>query len=139
MFDLPHVVTGAQRAIEAAGLAGRCETAAGDMFESVPVGADAYVMKSIVHAFGDERGVKILQNVRRAILPDGRLLIVERVVPTGNEPSANKLADLQMLVMSGGRERTPREFEEFFAAGGFRLAKIHSTAGFFSIMEGVPA
>jgi len=77
--------------------------------------------------------------VRRAILPDGRLLIVERVVATGNEPSANKLADLQMLVMSGGRERTPREFEEFFAAGGFRLAKIHSTAGFFSIMEGVPA
>jgi hypothetical protein len=139
VFDLPHVVAGAQKAIEAAGLADRCKTVAGDLMESVPAGADAYMMKSIVHGFNDERGALLLRNIRRAIVPQGHLLVVDRVIPEGGAPSPNKPADLQMLVMSGGRERTPREFEKLFAAGGFRLDKIHSTTGLYSVVEGVPA
>ncbi|HLV94890.1 MAG TPA: methyltransferase [Candidatus Acidoferrales bacterium] len=139
LFDLPNVVKDARPAIAAAGLADRCEIVAGDLFESVPPGADAYVLKAIIHGFQGERAVAILRNVRRAIAPEGRLFLVERVIPPGNAPSPNKLADLQMLVMSGGRERTPREFEELLGAGGFKLAKIHSAAALQSVVEGVPA
>ena len=139
VFDLPHVVRGASTAIEAAGLADRCEAVPGDIFESMPSGANAYVMKAIIHGFDEERASLILKNIRRAIASDGRLLLIEHVVPAGNEPSLGKLADLQMLVMAGGRERTRREFEDIFAKGGFRLAAIHPTAAPQSIVEGVPA
>lgn len=139
VFDLPHVVVGARAAIAAAGLAERCETVAGDLFDSVPPGADAYIMKAIIHGFDDERAAMILSNVRRAIARDGRLLLVEHAIPEGNEPTLGKLADLQMLVMSGGRERTRREFEDLFARSGFRLVAIHPTAAPHSIVEGIPA
>jgi hypothetical protein len=138
VFDLPNVVKDARPAIEASGLAARCETAAGNMFESVPSGADAYVMKAIIHGFNQEGALQILRNVRTAIAPEGRLLVVDRVVPSGNDRSPSKLADLQMLVMSGGRERTPMEFGELFKAAGFRLAEIHGTAAPQSIVEGIP-
>jgi SAM-dependent methyltransferase len=138
VFDLPHVVKDARPAIEAAGLAARCEAAAGDLLESLPSGADAYVMKAIIHGFDQERAVQILRNVRRAIAPEGRLLVIDRVVPSGNERSPSKLADLQMLVMSGGRERSPSEFDELFQSAGFRVAQIHATAAPQSIVEGIP-
>ena len=139
VFDLPHVVQGAQPAIEAAGLAGRCETAPGNLFESIPCGADAYILKAIIHGFQRENCLKILRNVRQAMAPQGRLLLIERVVPPGNEPSFNKIADLQMLVMSGGRERTFAEYDELLGAAGFRLAKLHATAAPQSIIEAIPA
>lgn len=138
VFDLPHVVKDARIAIEATGLAARCEVAAGNMFESVPSGADAYVMKAIIHGFNQEGALQILANVRRGITPEGRLLVVDRVVPSGNGRSPSKLADLQMLVMSGGRERTPIEFGDLFKAADFRLQEIHTTAAPQSIVEGVP-
>lgn len=138
IFDLAHVVKDAKPAIESAGLSARCETAAGDMLESVPSGADAYVMKAIIHGFNNDGALQILRNVRRAITPEGRLLVVDRVVPSGNQRSPSKLADLQMLVMSGGRERTPIEFGDLFKAAGFRLAEIHATAAPQSIVEGIP-
>lgn len=139
VFDLPHVAPGAEATIEAAGLKGRCEAVAGDILESVPPGADAYMMKSIIHGFEDERATAILRNMRRAIAPQGRLLIIDFVIPPGNGPSLGKLADLQMLVMTGGRERTEQEFAELLNAGGFKLAAIHPTASPQSIVEGVPA
>ncbi len=139
VFDLPHVVKDARTAIEAAGLSARCETIAGDMLESVPSGADAYVMKAILHGLERERAVRLLGNVRSAIAPEGRLLVVDRVVPSGNERSPSKVADLQMLVMSGGRERTPLEFDDLFKSAGFGLADIHATAAPQSIIEGIPS
>jgi O-methyltransferase domain/Dimerisation domain len=139
VFDLAHVVKGAPATIAAAGLGDRCEAVAGDLFESVPPGADAYVMKAIIHGFSEERASLILKNIRRAIAPEGRVLVVDYVVPAGNEPSLGKLADLQMLVMAGGRERTQREFEALFDDAGFRLASIYPTAAPQSIVEGVPA
>jgi hypothetical protein len=140
VFDLPHVIQGTQAAIAAAGLSHRCETAAGDLFESVPSGADAYLMRSIIHGFNKERALVILHNIRRSIQPEGRLLLVEFVVPAGNEPSLGKLLDLQMLVMSeSGRERTPAEFKDLLEDGGFRLSEIYPTASPQSVIEGVPA
>jgi O-methyltransferase domain/Dimerisation domain len=139
VFDLPHVVKGAEATIAAAGLGDRCETMAGDLFESVPAGADAYLMRSIIHGFSKERASLILKNIRRAIAPEGRLVLAEFVVPAGNEPALGKLADLQMLVMAGGRERTRREFEDLFRAAGFRLGGIYPTASPQSVVEGIPA
>jgi hypothetical protein len=139
VFDLPQVVKGAQTAIAAAGLSDRCETVAGDIFESVPSGADAYLMKSIIHGFNEERALVILGNIRRSIQPQGRLLLVEFVIPPGNTPSLGKLSDLQMLVMAGGRERTQEEFEELLGAARFRLGGIYPTAAQQSIIEGIPA
>lgn len=139
LFDLPHVVKDARPALDAAGLASRCEIVAGNLFESIPAGADAYILKAIIHGFNPENALKILRNVRQAIPPDGRLLLIERVIPPGSEPSPHKLADLQMLVMSGGRERTPAEYEELLGAAGFTLMKVHATAAPQSIVEGIPA
>lgn len=139
LFDLPQVVKGAQAAIVAAGLSDRCETVAGDIFESVPSGADAYMMKSIIHGFNQQRALVILGNIRRAIQPQGRLLLVEFVVPPGNTPSLGKLSDLQMLVMAGGRERTREEFQDLLGAASFRLGGIYPTAAQLSIVEGIPA
>ncbi len=138
VFDLPHVTQGAQAAIAAGGLSDRCEAFAGDISESVPPGADAYMTRSIIHGFNKERAVVILRNIRRAIRPEGRLLLVEFVVPPGNQPSLGKLADLQMMVMAGGRERTTEEFRELFDGAGFKLTGIHPTATPQSIVEGIP-
>jgi O-methyltransferase/methyltransferase family protein len=139
VFDLPHVVSGALSTIQAAGLTDRCEIVGGDLFESVPAGGDAYVMRAIIHGFSKERAQAILRNVRRAIVPNGSLLLVDFVVPSGNGPSLSKLADLHMLVMAGGRERTPREFQDLLEGAGFRLTAIHPTASPHSIVEGVPS
>ena len=139
LFDLPQVVEGAKAAVAQAGLSDRCETVAGDIFESVPAGADAYMMKSIIHGFNEERALVILGNIRRSIQPQGRLLLVEFVVPPGNTPSIGKLSDLQMLVMAGGRERTREEFEDLLGAARFRLGGIYPTAAQQSIVEGIPA
>jgi hypothetical protein len=141
VFDLPHVIPGAQEAIATAGLSDRCEAVPGSFFESVPPGADAYVMRSITHGFRDERAQVILRNIRHAIQPQGRLLLVDFVVPASNEPSLGKLVDLQMLVMSsfGGRERTASEFQELLGSTGFRLVGIHLAPSQQSIVEAVPA
>ena len=140
VFDLPHVIQGAQAAIAAAGLSDRCETTAGDLFESVTPGADAYLMRSIIHGFNKERALVVLQNIRRSIRPEGRLLLVDFVIPLGNEPSLGKLVDLQMLIMSeSGRERTLAEFKDLLGDGGFRLGAIYPTASPQSIIEGIPA
>jgi SAM-dependent methyltransferase len=138
VFDLPQVVTGAQAAIAAAGLSDRCEAIAGDILESVPAGADGYLTRGVIHGFDKEHALAVLRNIRRAIQPEGRLLLVEFVVPPGNQPSLGKLLDLQMLVIPGGRERTEEEFRDLFGAAGFKLSGIHPTATPQSIIEGVP-
>ncbi len=96
------------------------------------------MMKSIIHGFNEERALVILGNIRRSIQPQGRLLLVEFVVPPGNTPSLGKLADLQMLVIAGGRERTQGEFRDLLAAAGFALGGIYPTAAQQSIIEGIP-
>jgi hypothetical protein len=138
VFDLPRVVEGTRRAIAADGLAERCEAVAGNFFESVPTGADAYVLKQVIHDWDDAPAVAILRNVRQAIQPEGRLLLIEFVIPPGNEPSLSKFFDLDMLVVAGGRERTEIEYRDLFAAAGLALTAIHPTASGQSVIEGVP-
>ena len=138
LFDAPQVIADARRKIEAAGLADRCETVAGDFFKAVPPGGDAYVMKWIIHDWNDEQAVTILRNCRNQMKPGGKLIIVDCVVPENNEPDFSKFFDLNMLVMTGGKERTEREFAELFAAAGLKLRQVISTQLPTSIVEAEP-
>ena len=145
VFDSPSGSAEASRQLEARGLAERCEVIAGDIFRSVPRGADAYILKSIIHVWDDERNVTILKNCREAISTDGSLLLIERVMPVRIDASAGHqrwtIADMHMLVMLGGRERTEDEFQALFAAANFKLRRTLLLPGAtgFSLIEGIPA
>jgi O-methyltransferase domain len=138
LFDMPHVIEGAKKAGILENFANRCTLEAGSFLESVPAGADAYIMKFIIHDWYDPECIKILSNCRKGIRPGGRLLVVDQVVPARNEPGVAKLMDLEMLVLPGGMERTEKEFRELLAASGFRLERIIPTPALQSIIEGVP-
>jgi hypothetical protein len=137
LFDMPQVIAGALALLEKEGVAERVEKVSGDFFASVPKNADAYIMKHIIHDWDDERAAKILQNIQQAMPENGKVLIVEVVVPEGNEPHYSKLLDLEMLVSPGGVERTAQEYRELLAAAGLRLTRIVPTRSPFSIIEGV--
>jgi hypothetical protein len=122
-----------------AGVADRCEIVGGDFFESVPRGADAYLLKSVIHDWGDEQAIKILRTCRSTMADGAKLLLVERVIRPGNAPDPAKFIDLLMLVMNGGRERTTEDFRRILDAAGFRLAEVAPTAGVLSILEGASA
>jgi hypothetical protein len=136
LVDLPHVIEGAKPQIAAARLAGRCEAVAGDFFTEVPA-ADAYIMKHIIHDWDDERCGVILGNIRRRLQgeKDGRVILLETVIPAGPAPDLGKVVDLEMLVMAGGRERTADEFTALFARNGFALTRIVPTASALSVIE----
>jgi hypothetical protein len=136
LFDLPFVIEGAGELLEREGVSDRVEMASGDFFESVPAGADAYMMKHIIHDWDDESSVKILRNVRSAMNENGKVLIIEMVVPEGNIPSAAKILDIQMLVMETGKERTEDEYRRLLEASGFRLTRIIPTKSPYSVIEG---
>lgn len=136
-FDLPHVAARAKEWLAKTDGANRCEAVGGDFFESVPAGFDAYTLKMILHDWDDAKSIAILKNVRKAIAPEGRLLVIDAVIPEGNGPSPGKLLDINMLVMTGGRERTEREFRALFDAAGFELVRV-VRAGATDIVEGRP-
>lgn len=138
LFDLPGVAERARANFQVAGLADRCQVVGGSFFDAVPGGADAYLMRHIIHDWDDERSTRILRTIHRAMGDRGRLLVVESVIPPGNEPHFGKLLDLTMLVVPGGRERTRQEYTELFAAGGFRLTRVVPTDAEVSIIESVP-
>lgn len=137
LFDLPQVVAGARALLEREAVANRVAAVAGDFFEAVPADCDAYMMKHIIHDWDDDRAVKILKNINRAMTRDGRVLIVEQVIPGGNEPHPGKIMDLEMLVSPGGVERTAEEYRKLLAAAGLRLTRIVPTQSPFSIVEAV--
>jgi hypothetical protein len=138
ILELPNVLDGARATLEAAGLLSRCECVAGDFFASVPTGGDAYLLASIIHDWDAERSVTILQNCRRAMAHDAKLLLVEMVVPPGDAPSFGKWLDLHMLVCFGGQERTEVEYQTLLEAAGFRLTCVVSTHTPSSVIEAVP-
>ena len=139
LFDAPQVIEGARPKLEAAGLADRCETVSGDFFKSVPTGGDAYVMKWIIHDWDDQKAITILRNCRNEMKPNGKLILVDCVVPETNEPHFSKFIDLNMLVMTGGKERTKEEFEQLLADAGFKLLRVIPTDVPTSIVEAEPA
>jgi O-methyltransferase domain/Dimerisation domain len=138
LFDQPQVLTGAHDLLERAGVADRCEVVSGSFFESVPRGADAHLLKSVVHDWHDVTTVKILRACRAAISDTGKLLVVEPIIQAGNEPDPAKFSDLNMLVMLGGQERTADDFERLYAEAGFRVTDIIYTGTSMAIIEGVP-
>jgi SAM-dependent methyltransferase len=137
LFDVASVIEGAHPLLASEGVAERCELAAGDFFEAVPGGGDAYIMKHIIHDWDDERALKILQNCHRVMRADGRVLLVEMVVPEGNEPGPGKFIDLEMLLFTGGCERTEDEYAALFKRAGFELTRITPTQSAYSIIEAV--
>jgi hypothetical protein len=139
LFDAEQVITGARPKLEAAGIADRCAAVAGDFFQSVPAGGDVYIMKWIIHDWDDARAIQILKNCRAQIPQNGRVLIVDAVVPEGDAPDFSKFFDLNMMVMTGGKERTAKEFGELLAAAGLRLSRVIPTDLPVSIVESEPA
>src|SRR5262249_16470512 len=139
IFDLPHVAREARARVDAQGLSDRCEVVEGSFFESVPDGGDAYLLKWILHDWDEQRSATILGNCRRAMTRNSRLLVIEAVIPVGNSPFLHKFMDLNMLVMTGGRERTEAEFRTLLETAGFRLANIIVTPEEPSVIEAAPA
>jgi SAM-dependent methyltransferase len=142
LFDLPHALDGAKQSLANANLATRCEFAGGDFFQSVPSGADVYILKSILHDWDDARSRQILQNCRRAMTENARLLIVEQMLPAKLEPSPQHQfivrSDLNMLVAHAAGERTEATFRAMLAATGFRVNRIMPAGLTFTVIEAMP-
>jgi hypothetical protein len=136
LSEMPYVIEGAGELLEKEGVSSRVELATGDIFESVPAGGDVYMMKHIIHDWDDEHSIKLLRNIRTAMNENGKVLIVEMVVPEGNEPSPSKILDIQMLVTEGGKERTEDEYRKLLEASDFRLTRIIPTRSPLSVIEG---
>lgn len=137
LYEMPHVLEGAANG-PLKPLMERCTLASGDMFSSVPAGADAYIMKHIIHDWPDDKCIRILKACRKGVNSGGKLLVVDSVIQPGNDFSPGKFLDLQMLIFPGGCERTEKQFRDLFAASGWRLNRIVQTVASESIVEGVP-
>ena len=138
LFDQQHVINGAGEVLQKHGVADRAETVSGDFFVEVPA-ADSYIMKHIIHDWDDERAIKILQTIHRAMNDDGKVLLAEMVIPEGNGPHPGKMLDLEMLTSPGGLERTEAEYASLFERSGFRLNRVVPTLSPFSVIEAVKA
>jgi len=137
LADLPSVLPEASKALEDAGLKDRCTVTECDLFLGVPAGTDAYLLANVLHDWPDEKAGMILENCRRAMGPDSTLLIIEMLVPPANEPSAAKLLDLEMLVVTGGRERNQDEFRGLLESAGLSLKQILPIGRGLFIMEAI--
>jgi hypothetical protein len=139
LFDLPHVLGDAPALLKARGVDARVTIEPGSFFERVPAGGDAYLLSHIIHDWSEEQCLTILGHCRKAMPPNGRLLIVETVLPEGNTPHQGKLQDLVMLVFPGGQERTEAEYAALLGKARFRLSRVIPTTSVVSIVEAVPA
>ena len=142
VFDLPHASEKGRAYMQEIGLSERCDFESGSFFESVPGGGDAYILKSVIHNWPDERARVILQCCKRAMGARGKLLVIERIVPERMEASAAHkaiaLMDLNMLVVLGARERREEEFRALLSSTGFRATRILPATPTVSIIEATP-
>lgn len=136
LFDLPPVIERTRSHLEAAGLQDRCELVAGDFFQTVPPAADAYLLRHIIHDWNDAQATLILRNIQQAMKPESRVLVLETILPPGNQPSPIKFLDLTMMLIPGGQERTEEEYRRLFAAAGLELTDITPTQGGISVLAG---
>jgi hypothetical protein len=135
LYDLPGISRANTEVLDDSGVADRCTIEEGSFFEKVPTGADAIIMKSIIHDWNDEKAREILVKCREAIEPSATLLLCEFIVPGKNQPDLSKLMDLEMLVMSGGAERSEDEYRELLASAGFGLQRVVPTSTAFNVLE----
>lgn len=134
LYDLEPVITKARPALAATRAGGRCTAEAGSFFDAVPAGADTYLLRNIIHDWDDDEALRILQNVRAAVVDGGRVLIVEMVLPRMASTHFAELLNLEMLVAVGGRERTEAQYADLLARTGFRLDRVIPTASPMSII-----
>ena len=137
LFDLPQVIDRVKEDPKDSDWLNRCELIGGDFFESVPAGADGFIMRHIIHDWDDEKALTILRNCHKVMPAGGKLLTVESVIPEGNEPFEAKFLDLVMLLIPGGRERTAEEYRTLYEQAGFELLRIVPTNVSVSVVEGV--
>ncbi|MCC7488709.1 MAG: methyltransferase [Gammaproteobacteria bacterium] len=139
LFDMPQVVRDAPRLLRERGVEQRVTIESGSFFDSVPAGADAYLLSHIIHDWSEDRCLTILGHCRKAMKPDSHLLIIETVIPPGDEPHQGKMQDIAMMVLSGGQERTQAEYARLLAQAGLRLTRVVPTASPVSVVEAVLA
>jgi len=138
LFDLPRVVERAQESVGRSGSQSRCRLVGGTFLEAVPAGADAYLLRHVLHDWRDEDAATILANCRSAMKPQGKVLVVEIVVPAGNDPSFAKWMDL-MMITYGGKERSEKQYRKLFSQAGLELTRVVPTKAGISVIEGVRA
>ena len=138
LFDLPSVIADAAKGEHVSRHQGRLETVGGDFFQGVPPGGDLYILKFILHDWDNADSLRLLANIRKAITPHGRLSVVELVLPERNEPHIGPLMDLNMMVMTGGIERSAAEYGAILSEAGFRLERTVGTRSPFSVIEAAP-
>jgi orsellinic acid C2-O-methyltransferase len=138
LFERPQAAADATEVLRSANLADRCEIVAGDFFAGVPDGADAYILANVLHDWDDEKAVDILANCRRAMRGDGRVLIVERLIPDDPADAVPVLlSDLNMLIFTGGQERTNAEYAQLLTNAGLRFGQVQPVASPYGIIEGL--
>ncbi|HEY6406165.1 MAG TPA: methyltransferase [Ktedonobacteraceae bacterium] len=139
LLDLPHVVKGAPALLEEAGVADRCQVIGGDAFKAVPTGYETYLLSRVIHDWDDERSITLLARCHQAMKPQGKVLLVERVIVTGSTPQVLVLeSDVQMLVLSsGGKERTDAEYRSLLDTAGFELTRLIPVLPPFYVIEAV--
>lgn len=138
LLDRPNVAADARAALEAAGLADRCEVIGGDFFDDMPSGADLYILSNVLMDWDDADAVRLLRRCREAMGADGRQLVVERIIPADNAPSLAQLGDLMGLVVTGGRMRSASAFDRLFEASGLRRTGTVMTPSGYAVMEARP-
>lgn len=139
LFDMAHVVKDAPALLRERRVEPRVTIEAGNFFETVPAGGDAYLLSHVIHDWNEDQCLTILGHCRKAMKPDGRLLIVEMVLPVGDTPHPGKVLDIVMLVLPGGQERTETEYAALLKKAGFRLTRVIPTQSAVSVVEAVPA
>lgn len=137
LFDQPQVVEGAGPTLDATGVTARVERVGGDFFRGVPAGGDVYLLKHILHDWSDAECVTILENVRTAMAPGAKVVVVEMVIDETGKPSPAPLMDLNMLVMLTGRERTAAEYGALFERAGLKLSSVTPTPSPMVVVEAV--
>ena len=135
---MPSLIGPAEKHLGEMGVLDRCRLVGGSFFETAPDDGDLYVLRRVVHDFDDDRAVALLTNLRRHMPPGAILLLVESVVPTGNEPHVAKSLDLDMLLFVGGRERTEEEFASLLERSGFEMTRVVPTISTISLVEARP-
>ena len=138
LFDLPHVVKGVPPLLDEAGVSDRCQVIGGDVFTAVPADYDTYLLSRVIHDWDDERTIAILTNCHQAMQPQGKVLLVERVIPIDRTPELHVLeSDVIMLVAPGGKERTVAEYRALLKAADFELTQFIPVLSPYSLIEAV--
>ena len=136
LFDMPGVIERARERLDNESFASRCELVAGDFLAAIPGGGDTYILKGIIHNWDDERALAILRNCHAAMTKEAKILVMERLIPAGNEPALSKVVDITMLAITGGMARTRDQLEALLGAAGFTLERVFPTDTEICILEG---